>query len=269
MENSWQPYLKSMDDVWSNHTDRAERRRAQNRLAQRAKRKRKSRAQVAKGNLSDQQSAGQQDIPGSGEYEEISIDNQPETQSLLQTPTTAEIPRLEQVSSHNQENFLPPFNSNTSTHTQPSDPSSDTHFMILTSCRSHEAFSRIHTILQLKCSYALAIHVPPFVQPPASLVPTQEQLTIPHMMAIDLLPWKELRSNLTLATDVIDYEEFILDMTSDQLKVWGSTPWDPMGWEVGENFVRKWWVFMDESILYTTNFWRRQRNEKPLEFPTV
>jgi hypothetical protein len=58
--------------------------------------------------------------------------------------------------------------------------------------------------------------------------------------------------------------EFVSDMGFSDLKVWGSTPWDPAGWEVGPEFARKWWFLIDDGIIHTTNFWRSQRGEEPL-----
>jgi hypothetical protein len=56
--------------------------------------------------------------------------------------------------------------------------------------------------------------------------------------------------------------EFLQDMASGDLKVWGSTPWDPRGWEIGPEFARKWWFLMDDGIIQTSNFWRSQRGEE-------
>jgi hypothetical protein len=53
-------------------------------------------------------------------------------------------------------------------------------------------------------------------------------------------------------------------MVSGDLKVWGSTPWDTLAWEVGPEFARKWWFLMDNEILRASNFWRRQRGEQDL-----
>lgn len=66
---------------------------------------------------------------------------------------------------------------------------------------------------------------------------------------------------------VINEEEFIQDMESGEVKIWGTIPWDPMAWEVTGTFARKWWFLMDDGILHTTNFWRAQRGEGRLVLP--
>lgn len=147
------------------------------------------------------------------------------------------------------------------------DPAADSHFLILQSVRSCEAFSQIARILQLRCTYSIGIHVSPSSLLPPTLAPTYEQQTVPHKMYIDMLPWPSLRNNLIAAPNVVNEEEFTLDMASGELKVWGLTPWDPLGWEVGDQFLKKWWFLLDAGILQATNFWRSQRGERSLTFP--
>lgn len=53
-------------------------------------------------------------------------------------------------------------------------------------------------------------------------------------------------------------------MLSEEWRIWGSTPWESHGWEIGEGFVRKWGFLLDEEILSGTNFWRAQRGEEAL-----
>jgi hypothetical protein len=156
---------------------------------------------------------------------------------------------------------------NKSTNQKISSPATDAHFLILPAFRTYEAFDCIYSILRLECSYTVAIHVPQSIQAPNPLKPIWEQLNIPHMMFIDLLPWPSLRRNLILANGIMDDHGFMTDMNSDKLRVWGTIPWDPMGWEVSEEFLTKWWFLLDENILRVTNFWRRQRKESELTFP--
>ena len=146
-------------------------------------------------------------------------------------------------------------------------PAADSHFLILQPLRGCEAFSRIIMILNLPCSYTLKISdsTPPGT--PTSLVPTREQRVIPHQMYIDILPWPSLRANILRRISTINQDEFTTDIQGDALKVWGSTPWDPMGWEVSEAFLCKWFFLLDRTILQSTNFWRGQRSEPPLTFP--
>ena len=62
----------------------------------------------------------------------------------------------------------------------------------------------------------------------------------------------------------INEAEFLADMGSGELKIWGNVSWDPIAWEVGPEFARKWWFLMDEGIMRTANFWRGQRGEDAL-----
>jgi hypothetical protein len=54
------------------------------------------------------------------------------------------------------------------------------------------------------------------------------------------------------------------DLSVGEVKVWGNTPWEGDGWEIGERFAVKWWFLMDEEVLKGTNFWRRMRDERVL-----
>jgi hypothetical protein len=72
---------------------------------------------------------------------------------------------------------------------------------------------------------ALASNLPP------PIAPTLQQQIVPHAPYVDMLPWSSLRDRTLNSPTAINESEFVLDMA--ELKVWGSTPWDPMGWEVG------------------------------------
>lgn len=146
-------------------------------------------------------------------------------------------------------------------------PGTDSQFIIVHRLRSFEAFSRIALLLQLPCTINVGIHVPSNLTLPSTLEPLPEQQVIPHMVYIDMLPWPSLRRNILANPNTINDVEFANDMQSDQLKVWGSIPWDPHGWEVSEAFINKWWFVLDASILQSTNFWRGQRGERPIGRP--
>jgi hypothetical protein len=102
----------------------------------------------------------------------------------------------------------------------------------------------------------------PICNLPQTIVPTLQQQIIPHKPYVDLLPWPSLRDRVLNSLTVINEQEFVMDLVS--LKVWGTTPWDPMGWEVAPDFAKKWWFLMDEGIMHSTNFWRAQQGEVPL-----
>jgi hypothetical protein len=68
---------------------------------------------------------------------------------------------------------------------------------------------------------------------------------------------------------VINEEQLCNDLQNGAMAVWGDVAWDPLGWEVSEDFTQKWWFLLDEEVIRASNFWRRQRGDKPLEVPFV
>lgn len=134
------------------------------------------------------------------------------------------------------------------------------------------AFSVLGEILQLTCSYPSApgINIRADCSTiPATILPTSQQLIVPHLIYIDLLPWASLRDRILTNLPAIDEPELYADLVADEPKIWGSTPWDPSGWELGRDFVRIWWFLLDEGILSTSNFWRMQRGECAQAIPQL
>ncbi|KAI8622859.1 hypothetical protein F5Y19DRAFT_460805 [Xylariaceae sp. FL1651] len=125
------------------------------------------------------------------------------------------------------------------------------------------------------------IHVIPYpARPellPLALLPTTLQQTVPHGDWIDLFPWPEGRDRLIRAVGTFDEDELWADcigglyegFPDDEIERRGiiawSPPWDIMGWEMSEGFLRKWgWLFKGLSgVLEGTNRWRIQRGEEP------
>ena len=109
---------------------------------------------------------------------------------------------------------------------------------------------------------------------PRALQPTELQRKVPHHPWIDLLPSPVMRDNLLLAGDTYEVMELCADLvgffSADKgrtgMIVWGE-PWDIAGWEVTESFVRHWgWTIQGcEHLLQSTNYWREQRGERPLQ----
>lgn len=108
---------------------------------------------------------------------------------------------------------------------------------------------------------------------PINLQPTLIQRAIEHHPWLDLLPVPQMRDNLILAGEFEEEAELCRDMKGrgntrqgkSGIIVW-SDPWDPAGWEVTEPFARSWgWVIRNcHDLARSTNWWRAQRNEKPL-----
>ncbi|KAL3477098.1 hypothetical protein BJX99DRAFT_226698 [Aspergillus californicus] len=111
---------------------------------------------------------------------------------------------------------------------------------------------------------------------PSALQPTPTQLSIAHHPWLDLLPIPKMRDHLIVAGDSIDDAQLCHDMCGNQtprsgikgetgIIVW-KDPWDPAGWEVTETFLRTWgWAVRDCWELFrSTNRWRAVRGEPPL-----
>lgn len=127
------------------------------------------------------------------------------------------------------------------------------------------AFQSIANILDLACAQATGFNIRALAHLlPPSISPTIQQQTVPHQPYVDMLPWPSLRDKILTSPTAINEPELLIDMASGDLKVWGRIAWDPMAWEVGPAFARKWWFLMDDSIIQTTNFWRSQRGEEGL-----
>ncbi|EEU44049.1 uncharacterized protein NECHADRAFT_74062 [Fusarium vanettenii 77-13-4] len=113
---------------------------------------------------------------------------------------------------------------------------------------------------------------------PENLRPTQLQSTFAHHPWSDLLPAPRLRDNILhgIKNDVFDEDELCCDLLSvvssrelDEafLIVWGD-PTDVYGWEVSVGFFKKWgWLLRGcPEMIEATNRWRQQRGESKIEF---
>ncbi|KAJ5645739.1 hypothetical protein N7507_011750 [Penicillium longicatenatum] len=107
---------------------------------------------------------------------------------------------------------------------------------------------------------------------PVSLQPTKVQRTIPHHPWLDFFPIPKMRDNLIQAGDEWNDEELCLEImgfwtnaSSEDvgLLVWGD-PWDVRNWELTEAFLKKWqWVVRGcPELMNSTNAWRAKRGEK-------
>lgn len=117
--------------------------------------------------------------------------------------------------------------------------------------------------------------IPPVSDPtlnlPLSLLPTVVQITVPHHPYLDIFPSPQVRDNLILAGDALDEDELCMDIMgmghrAAGLVVWGD-PWDAAGWELMEDFAKKWaWVIVGaDDLLEGTNYWRAMRGLENLD----
>ncbi|KAM6540362.1 hypothetical protein FALCPG4_002080 [Fusarium falciforme] len=113
---------------------------------------------------------------------------------------------------------------------------------------------------------------------PRALQPTELQKKIIHHPWIDLLPFPALRDNMLrfMALGLLNDDRFcddILGMRVDELSsspamiVWGE-PSDWNAWEVNAAFLRNWGFLVKgcAEIFEATNNWRCSRGEKQLDY---
>ncbi|KAK9325287.1 hypothetical protein V1517DRAFT_314506 [Lipomyces orientalis] len=111
--------------------------------------------------------------------------------------------------------------------------------------------------------------------PPSALRPTALQRTVLHHPWLDLFPYPVMRDNILLAGEDYDDTELCIELVEfcnvashgerTGLVVWGE-PSDPYSWEVSEGFAKKWgWVIRGcWELFMSTNYWRERRGEKKL-----
>ncbi|KAJ3527150.1 hypothetical protein NM208_g10847 [Fusarium decemcellulare] len=251
MSEKWQPYILGAEDDWSEVRDSGQRKRIQNRLAQRARRAAlKAKRPNTGADVQNQALVGSlTSTPTSGNGTTLNIDdgvfpdvlilNDQEMDLLATTPGTTGSPA----------------------DTQPR-PRIDPEFLFLTSLTTIAALSSNATLLQISCEApTTSTFNPPDASVPSPLKPTNLQKTVPHPSFVDVIPFPGVRNRILRSLAVIDLEKFTTDLTEGAFKVWGSTPWDGTSWEVDEAFAKRWWFLVDEQLLSATNFWRRQRLE--------
>ncbi|KAK6225309.1 aldo keto reductase [Colletotrichum tabaci] len=125
----------------------------------------------------------------------------------------------------------------------------------------------------LPCAPRDASSWPPFLHP------TEAQFSITHHPFLDVFPIPSLRENGIRAEELgfFDEDDFCRDVFSTdddadcpRLLVWGES-WDPRGWEANVPFLKKWgWLVRGcPELLEGTNYWRQRRGEKKLRFITA
>ncbi|KAK1965391.1 hypothetical protein LY78DRAFT_580492 [Colletotrichum sublineola] len=116
---------------------------------------------------------------------------------------------------------------------------------------------------------------------PENMRPTALQLSVEHHPWIDFFPHPRMRDNFLRVVaehgeDYVDEDELCRDIVDvgagagveeSALIVWGDA-WDPQGWEATEPFLKKWgWLLVGcTEMLEGTNYWRQKRGLPKLKF---
>ncbi|KAH8647846.1 hypothetical protein BX600DRAFT_518256 [Xylariales sp. PMI_506] len=113
---------------------------------------------------------------------------------------------------------------------------------------------------------------------PSSLMPTNMQRRVRHHTWVDLFPFPQFRDNIIRALEagVVAEDEVCLELLDTEaqgldhrpaLMIWGNS-WDDHGWEANVHFLRKWgWLIRGcPEIMESTNYWRQRRGERALVY---
>ncbi|KAK4941603.1 hypothetical protein LTR10_018480 [Elasticomyces elasticus] len=79
---------------------------------------------------------------------------------------------------------------------------------------------------------------------PDSLKPTPLQLVKPHRKWIDRFPFPRMRDNLILLSEILDLDDFVRDLFGMSSLIFrhesGQATWDPGAWIIAPEFASKW-----------------------------
>ncbi|KAF5545554.1 Aryl-alcohol dehydrogenase [Fusarium phyllophilum] len=268
------PDLRTHADDWTGVTSRRERKRRQNRLNQRAWRRRKAVQDTSDGqttSTSHDSSVMLRDTCSSTFFGAPTIGD-----GILLIPDICEAERLRNLIRQCLEDY---------------------------SLRTPRP-SNLHIIIRLNVLNAIADNataigfpkeslcrdefISPFCQIgpiqlpspscPTSLQPTSLQRSTAHHPWIDLFPFPKFRDNVLdgMQKGLFDDDELCGDLLGVEgagvgeqpsLLVW-TVAWDAKGWEVNAAFVKKWGSLIEDcpEIMKSTNYWRRKRGQAALTF---
>ncbi|KAG5757953.1 hypothetical protein H9Q72_013907 [Fusarium xylarioides] len=268
------PDLRTHADDWTGVTSRRERKRRQNRLNQRAWRRRKAAQDTSDGQTTRTSHNGSvvlRDTCCSSFSGAPTIGD-----GILLIPDTCEAERLRNLIRQSLEDYS------------------------LQTPRP----SNLHMIIRLNVLNAIAdnataigfpkeslcrdefispfYHIGPIQLPspscPTSLQPTSLQRSTAHHPWIELFSFLKFRDNVLrgMQKGLFDDDELCGDLLGVEgagvgeqpsLLVW-TVAWDAKGWEVNAAFVKKWGSLIQDcpEIMESTNYWRRKRGQAALTF---
>jgi len=223
-------------DIWFGVEDARKRKQIQDRLAQRARRKRLAEANRTAHTSSEKDSTnGLQLAP-----KVQAADQRGATEACLEVglPTSGSIP--ESTGALESRTAITPPS------VCPFSAVVLDHFWLpaLPSLSVYAALYNNGRILGIPCLNKEPVFVsrPVTSEVPLPLHPTPMQLTTPHSPFIDRFPFMRMRDNMISLTGLLDEEDFIADlfsMTSFTLTPGGAS-WDPEAWKMSDEFGAKW-----------------------------
>ncbi|KAL1984488.1 hypothetical protein VTN96DRAFT_9087 [Rasamsonia emersonii] len=269
------------DDDWTGRSDRAERRRRQNRLNQRAYRRRRRAEKILHGAAAQfWQESRSESVPSC--YETASLSSHTSPLMLSPQPGHGNKTAICRLPAEERSKMMNDFEERAYMHYILGSPQAD---LLLHLVRFNALRAYIHNTIFLRLTdddvrlddslspFNKGVLTYPESSLPPSLRPTALQLSIPHHPWFDAIPIARMRDNLIRAADSFDDGKLCADLmeftceSSDKiyLIVWGE-PWDPRGWEITKSFLQEWgWTIRGcPELLESTNYWRAKRGEKPL-----
>ncbi|ETN39820.1 uncharacterized protein HMPREF1541_06046 [Cyphellophora europaea CBS 101466] len=210
------------DSTWHGVTDPKKRKQIQDRLAQRARRRRLAHRRLQQTEPSS---------PSGSSEQTDSSDPMGFSESSTAVNPQSTCPSPEKFPTNNTAFILLPT------------PARDDRVITEVPLTVFAALYNTGAMLGLTCGCVVPAKSAPCAPDiPASLHPSALQLTTLHQTWIDRFPFPKMRDNMISLNRIFNEEEFLCDlfnMHSFDIKPGGAC-WDPSAWIIGRDFSKKW-----------------------------